>query len=170
MSDLVLLQAVDLGRLLAAANRGELRPVNDAPLRDYADAIYAWVVVACEECRWLDASVGVEHLASLEPDSSRRQRADLAVQLATGKAEASALSAQRLLKLAPEDAELHFFLGQSLGLTGRARDAHLSVKASRELAAQGKHRWAHVVDWCDQWLAVHGHAGDEGPRSAAAPI
>jgi predicted Zn-dependent protease len=160
-SDRLLLQAVDLARLLTAANRGELRPVTDVPLRDYADAIYAWLVVACEEGRWTDAAAGVEHLAKLEPDSARRLRASLAVQLATGKAEAAALTAQRLLQLAPDDAELHFLCGQSLGRASRLDEARQQVRAARELAMQDLPRSHHVLGWCDQWLAEQGPQIDD---------
>lgn len=155
-SDQLLLQAVDLARLLAAANRGELRPVAEVPLRDYADAIYAWAVVACEQGRWTDAAVGVEHLANLEPDSARCLRVGLGVQLATGKAEAAVLTAQRLLKLAPDDAELHFLCGQSLGWASRLDEARQHVRAARELAIQDLARSQHVLGWCDQWLAEQG--------------
>lgn len=161
-SDHLLLRSLDLGRLLASANRGELRATQAAMPPEYRDAIYAWAVMACEQARWHDAREALVHLAADEPDSTRRLRACLAVETALSRWDAARELAQRLARVDPADAEVRFLLGQALWHLGRTDDALAAIRMAQRLSREDLASGARVAAWCEAWFDDPGEAPTGG--------
>jgi len=155
-----------LAACMAAAKRGEIQPANQAVTPEYADALYAWAVVACETARWSDLRLALDHLATFEADSSRVLRARLAWETATGDFRAAAATARQLTDRTPDDAELVFLWGQALLGTGSVAEARDLIHLARRVASSDLARWSHVVDWCDAEVA----ASQKGQGPERPPI